>query len=442
MTETIFYWRRIVCVVLCGCTTISFGQETTIRPTPVELQSVRILTQKESSAWKSGWEIDINIFHMDDEGNEEQKKAFAELATSRPSKTVHMFSCGSSAGAQQGGAKKCAPFADVYSYWAYRFGSNDSPAKGELIWGGYDNPYINHARRMRHIIGSIPIIAILHGTVCNRPVFLEEMQWELFASLGCGYRVVVWPIQKYKDIPWGDELKRIGNKIQKYDRSLANAKHVNWVKAEKDQPITALSCERYLFVFLLNKAYMSPDKDGNNVSLPLDKTLCEGYITFTLPAGLNVRWGRALAGNSLRITSKNGKTMSEYSFNSGGEMLIFSLDGRIELPATTQPSNQPSSQTSIQPTSYPSTQPTTQPTTKPTNYPSTQLITQPTTKPTSYPSTQPITQPTTKPTSYPSNQPTTQPTTKPTNYPSTQPTTQPTTKPATTQPTSMENKQQ
>ena len=97
---------------------------------------------------------------------------------------------------------------------------------------------------------------------------------------------------------------------------------------------------------------------------------------------------------------------------------------------STQPTEQPTSQPTVQPTEQPTSQPTAQPTEQPTSQPTAQPTAQPTEQPTAQPTAQPTEQPTSQPTAQPTEQPTSQPTAQPTEQPTSQPTAQPTEQPA------------
>jgi len=266
----------------------------------------------------------------------------AALAESAPGQRIHVSCCTGSAMLQQQAASEFAPYADVFSYYAFLRTSADTPAEGELLWGEFNNPFINHLRQMRKLVGTTPIVAILHaklGAGPGRPALLEEMQWQFIAVAGCGYRGILWP-GPYTNTARADLFKQIEEQIKKYGRFMAQAQPVNWAKAAEDQPISSLACDEYLFVFLLNPAYMKFAADGKAVSVPLDRPLCKGSVTLTLPAGLKVRRGQTLTGKALRLSSEDSRTRTQYSFKKGGEMLIFKLSGTIE-PAAPHPTSQP-----------------------------------------------------------------------------------------------------
>lgn len=320
--------RMVVeCLVLGMCAAVVMGQQT-IRPTRPEMQSFFATTKEKLDAKLSTWRF-YHIMHSD------REKLKAEWTVSPPTEPTRIYQCGPTASDQQDSAKAYAGYVDVFDYSAFVYTSNDKPDEKELIWPGYDNSFINHARQMRHLCGTTPVVATLRATVGSdqqqRPITLEEVQWQFIAAVGCGYRGVVWPVS-YDDVTWGDELRQIEERIGKYGRSLAQAKSVNWAAAPKNQPASVLASEEHLFVFLLNEAYMTFDINGKTVVAPLEKHCCEGVVALNMPAGLKVRRGQALSGKALRLSSQDGKITVEYSFTTGGEMLIFALGGKAEPP--------------------------------------------------------------------------------------------------------------
>ncbi len=326
---------RVLLIAICACAAMAVGQDT-IRPTRPEVQSFIVMTKQDFEAKFAAW-ITYSIMHSP------KDRLRTEWAASQPAGAIHIFQCGPTAGQQQEMVKEFARYADLFSYTAFRYPSNDKPAERELFWGNFTNPLINHARQMRKLAGATPIVAHLESSLGEPgarrlPVTLEEMQWQFIAALGCGHRGVVWSIP-YEGVAWGNELKLIEDRIRKYARFLGQGQPVDWAKAPKDQPVSAIACDGYLFVFLLNTAYMAFGSDGKMKPAPLDKPVCEGSVSVILPASLEIRRGQALlGGGSLRLTTENGKTTARYSFRTGGEALVFMLSGRPDSatrPAST-----------------------------------------------------------------------------------------------------------
>lgn len=322
-------------VLLALCAGHVQGQGTTTRPTPPEVEAFLVMSTPEFDARLRSW-TKYDIMHVDREQRVDREQAKVELLDARHAGFVYIYQCGPSAEIQQQTAREFAALVNGYVYWALRYNSNDKPPEGGLLWQGNDNPFLNHARRMRDICGATPIFAQLHTIISGRPVLLEEVQWQFVAAAGCGYRGVLWPVT-YGDVTWGEELKQIEEKIGKYARFLAQAQPVGWAKADNDQPISVLACDGYLFVFLLNPAYMTLGVDGRTVPAPLNRPACQGTVTLTLPRGLKVRRGQVLLGTMApSLKAEGGKTTAQYSFKTGGEMLIFTLGGKIEPGATAQ----------------------------------------------------------------------------------------------------------
>lgn len=325
--------------VISLCAAMVHGQKKTIKLTPPELKSFKIVSGGGIDSMLASWTT-YNILHMDPD------KVKAELTSPERPKKVHIYLCGNGAGVQQNTAKDLASYADVLSYLAFRYHSNNKPKEDELLWGGYDNPFINHARKMSQLVGVTPLFAYLSAAVDGnkrRPALLEEVQWKFIASLGCGYRCVEWPSSN-NDAGLENEYAQIAKKIRPYCRSLVEAKPVNWATTKKDQPIMATACKRYLFVFLLNGAYMTLGEDSDTVVIPLEKASCEGIVTLSLPEGITVRRGVTLKGKSLRLNREKGKITAPYSFNAGGEMLIFTLRKKTRRAPSTQPTTKPTTQ--------------------------------------------------------------------------------------------------
>jgi hypothetical protein len=344
MTMRIPRWLFAGIALFGLCAAMSLSQEATIRSTPPELESFLAMPLEDfdaklsSSCWRTFYSAYVDL---------ETVKAGCEKLG--PNQRVHVHECVETAKAQQQTARDYAPYADVYSYFAFVRTSADKPPEDELLWGGLDNPFINHLRQMRKLVGTTPIVAILVSNIgisllgdgTGRPAVLEEIQWQFIAAAGCGYRGVLWPVS-YSDIAMGDDLKRIEEQVKPYGRFVAQAQPVNWAKAAEGQPISSLACNDCLFVFLLNPAYMEFDVDGKTVAAPLERPLCEGAVTLALPEGLKVRRCQTLlGGNTLRLASEDGKTTVQFSFKTGGEMMILALSGRAGLAAAAQPTAKP-----------------------------------------------------------------------------------------------------
>jgi len=325
-------------IALCGlCAPTSLGQGTTTGPPPPELESFLAMPNAEINAYLSGW-TRYESLHMTFEAFK------AARAESGPGQRIHVSCCFGGMEERQRAARDFAPYADVFSYYVFLRPRAEKPVEGELLWGEFDNPFVNPVRQMRKLVGTTPIVAILvanFGVGSSRPAMVEEVQWQFIAVAGCGYRGVLWPVP-YSKTTLGDDLKQIEERVKKYGRFMAQAQPVNWAKAAEDQPISCLACDEYLFVFLLNPVYMKLDADGKTVSAPFDKPLCEGSVTLALPEGLKVQRGRTLlGGNTLRVTSEEGKTTVPFSFKTGGEMMIFALSGEARFAVATQPTTKP-----------------------------------------------------------------------------------------------------
>jgi hypothetical protein len=330
--------RLFAATALVGlCASMSLGQEPTTRPTPPELGSFLALSKDAFKAQFLDW-------MTYDSGHVDIDEIRAELEKPKPGQKIHVNECFETADAQQQKAREFAPYADVFSYYAFVRTSADTPPEGELLWGEFDNPFINHLRQMRKLVGTTPIVAILAsrlGMGPDRPAVLEEMQWQFIAAAGCGYRGVVWPAS-YDDAVIGEDLEQIEERMKQYGHLVARAQPVNWAKTVEGQPVSSLACDNHLFVFLLNPAYLTLGADGKTVAAPLERPLCEGVVTLTLPKGLKVRRGQTLlGGNTLRFASEDGKTAVPFSFRTGGEMMILVLSGKAGLAATTQPATTP-----------------------------------------------------------------------------------------------------
>jgi len=320
------------------------AQEPTTRPVQPEMKSFFVSTKGEFDTKVADW-VFHSIMYAD------WDKLEVELTTSRPARPVNIGQCGNTPGVQQQTAKRFGPLADVYYYWAFFYTTEDKPAEGSLLWPGMDQPFLNHARKMRELVGDTPIVAQLHAHVAKgkeqRAASQEEIQWQFIAAAGCGYRGVLWP-DAHEHTAWGGEnLKQFAAKLHRHGRFLSQSKPVDWAKPDKTQGasgqhaksrgISALACDEYLFVFLLHPAYMNLDADGKTVTIPLEKPPCEGTVTITLPKGITIRRGQTLEGKTIRLTTQDATTIVPYSFTSGGEMLIFTLAGKAEAADKTEP---------------------------------------------------------------------------------------------------------
>lgn len=330
--------RYCPCMLGMICGLVTFGGvvagPVTSRPAHPEIGPFMVLTKAQWDYLTSkGW-LHYHVMYLD------REKLKQEWAVSRPAEGINVYQCLGGAQVQQETAREFGGLADVYSYDAFAFVSSEGPAEGETLWPGYDDPFINHARKMRNLVGSTPIMALLNGSMGlgtdTRQALPEEVQWQVFAALGADYRGVVWPGASLP-VTWGEDCQRIGERIREYGPLLGAARPVDWAAAEAGQPVSAAACETKLFVFLLNPAYMTLDDDGQTVVAPLDKCRREGVVTLTLPPGVKVGRGQTLGGKALHITIEADRTAIAYSFAGGGDMLILSLSG-YPRPAS-QPAN-------------------------------------------------------------------------------------------------------
>lgn len=305
---------------------VVMGQEAS-EPSRFELNSFVICTPEKIAEIRAagGWTT-YDIMHED----QDKVKAQLEATKGKRKNPVEIYQCGNSPGSQQHVARKFSGLVDLYSYRAFRGTSTNRPSEDDVFWPGYDNPFINHAREIRKLAGSTPVIAYLTWTMKQdgqkRPTQLEEIQWQLIASLGVDYRGIHWDGVP-EEMAGKNVLKEMVSGIEKYAPKLGEACPVDWVATTDGTPVSAKACKNYLFIFLLNPTYMTLKGDGKTVKVPLEGQTCTGVIEITLPDGVKARKVQALNGKTLRLKSNGKGAIVPFHFRGGGDMLILNISG-------------------------------------------------------------------------------------------------------------------
>ncbi len=211
--------------------------------------------------------------------------------------------------------------------------STAAPSDTDLVWPGYDNGFINQLREARKAAGKTPFFSLVYlrrplskPTGGTRHISLEEVQWRIIAAVGANCRGIILKHKAGFDrTPDAASLTQLVSALKEQSKEVGKAQLVDWVQATKGQPVSALASDKYLFVALLNSAYMTLSEDGGSVLYPTGAKRRAGRLRVLLPTGLSIRDGKTLLGKQVMVTTIDREHVIDYEFKGGGEMLILPI---------------------------------------------------------------------------------------------------------------------
>lgn len=222
------------------------------------------------------------------------------------------------------------------------------PSKDTLIWPGYDHPMINYIRRIRMAsMGKPSIVSVpmtcreIWGIPRARPELFDELRWMTMAVIGADYDGILWGHFRCEE-QWSNMLNTLAGQLKTHAADLALANPVDWVKAPKGQPVSALASDKKLFITLLNTDFMIISEDKKEIVGALNPGRCQGKLKLNLPPGISVKTATTLDGSLVKLTQVKGGITCPYDFASGGEMIIISIT-REGTEGTNERSTKPSS---------------------------------------------------------------------------------------------------
>ena len=259
---------------------------------------------------------------------EDKKKVLEKLQANTGSnkRKVGMMVCKLSRVGQDDMIRMFARVVDDIAVWAFTHPGRTAPKTGEVLWPGYDNPYVNRLRELRAVAAGCRLWAEttdgLNG-IEDRKISFEEIQWLTFAAIGADFDGVVWDVlvseKNHK------KLERIGVLLLKHADQLGAAVPIKCVKEGNGLPVSALRSDKKLFIILLNPGYMKLDSSGKKVVVPLAPVAHKIDLTINLPGGVAIRSGTSLSGKRVKLDSGEGQIHVKHRLKGGGDMLIFDL---------------------------------------------------------------------------------------------------------------------
>lgn len=205
------------------------------------------------------------------------------------------------------------------------------PEPNEVIWPGFDHPFINHLRQLRKVPNTKNLYAIINlkgedVSFKERIPLFEEVKWMIYAVIGSDFQAV--DLQNPGKIcKYIDELHELEEKISVYKNDLGRSLLVNWVTDKKNIPVSARSSGSLLFVTALDSDYFIKSKKTNRVIMPIDLSPKMGKLLLDLPDGISVVSGKTINGQQLDLKATDGYITVDYSFYGGGELMLFEIKG-------------------------------------------------------------------------------------------------------------------
>ena len=224
--------------------------------------------------------------------------------------------------------KMIGPLADNMLLNVMAITSKVSPDPNELLWPGFDHPFINHIRQLRKIPNTHNLYAVIDNTsdftshFVNRNPSFEEIKWMTFATIGCDFQGILWRGRDFTN-----KVHDLEKQILAYKDELGRSVPVDWVTDNKKIPVSARATEFNLFVTMLNPDYFRISEYLEQVSLPVSLEPEVGQLEILLPDGYSVIKGKTFSGINLNLQSDNDRIQIDYSFWGSGDMMVFQLGG-------------------------------------------------------------------------------------------------------------------
>lgn len=273
------------------------------------------------------------------------KELQRRLKTKKENETILSQLCVS---AQLESIKMYSPFLDIIGINPFVKTSQKKPSPETPIWPSFDHPMINRIRQMRELAGDTLLLArigiggIESVYITKRPPTFEEVKWEIYATIGAGFKGVIWVGGFYS----GGKLRRMASEIERYAFDLGRANFVTWVKSDTKQPMAALCSEKRLFVILLNDEYFLISKlnDKSKLSLPLGEEAKEVEITLFPPIGIALERAITIGGRTVPIMKKGNFYFLKHRLKSSADILVLDIK-RLNHPINSEEAKKKGSKT-------------------------------------------------------------------------------------------------
>jgi hypothetical protein len=215
------------------------------------------------------------------------------------------------------------------------------PRPDDVIWPGFDHPFVNRVRELREFVGDQTRLtgwinpAGPDGRFTAREISYEEVRWMVLAAIGADFDGAIWGVQ-LETQPWRDRLRRLQQDLNSYAVELGYARPVAWARDSR-QTGSALSAGDLLFVVLLHPDFMRPLSGGERgVALPVAPPPRRGEVLISPPEGIQVISAQTISGRALPLQAGPEGWRVNYRYTGSGEMFV------VRLSAT--PSKSPASQ--------------------------------------------------------------------------------------------------
>ncbi len=219
----------------------------------------------------------------------------------------------------------------------------EGPVDGDAVWPSWDHPVLNELRFIRQQTGPKRLLACvdLRGEplLFHRPASVEEAEWMLCAVVGSDYDGIVVRERNSEHDREGAQGNSLGENprirallgnLRAHSRELAAAEPVAWVSASnRGVPLAGLRHGNTLFVVLLHPALMKAERP-KPMPLPLLAEPAEGEL-LVVPDRVRVANARMLCGLRVEsVTDASGACRVPFSFETGGQILLFDLQTGAE----------------------------------------------------------------------------------------------------------------
>jgi hypothetical protein len=226
--------------------------------------------------------------------------------------------------------KVIGPLADNMFLNVMAFTSNVPPEPNDLLWPGFDHPFINHLRQLRKVPDTRNLYAVINLTgdftsyFDKRPPSFEEIRWMTFAVIGSDFQGINWRNHQSACM-FTDQVQQLEEQMLVKKEDLGKSVPVDWVSGHKKVPVSARASDKRLFVTALNPDYFKIAEKTNQVALPISLEPLTGQLEIRLPEGISVTRGQNISGRSLNVNCAGDHVLVDYSFYGGGEMMVFEL---------------------------------------------------------------------------------------------------------------------
>lgn len=222
--------------------------------------------------------------------------------------------------------EKFSPLADRIFTNPVVHDSAISPGKKDKIWPYADHPILNQIRQIRTKAADKKLIACINMAgepkrFQKRKASYEEIEWLVLATVGGNFQGIVWRGNP-DALPCRSRLKHLEAGLMNYSVPLGAATPVRWAHASQNVPISVLKSKRFLFVVLLNPAYLCDVGFAKAPKLPLSDDPVKVDVCLDTPTNCKIVSAITLDGQTVPFQMDQNTVKLSPSFHGGGEILI------------------------------------------------------------------------------------------------------------------------